>query len=143
MRLGKARSLDPYYPLTAMLAARGAQTLTSRMIAALLFGLGLLAGLALFTGTGSQQTTGQVVWTAVSALALITGVNWLRRRWPTRTESVILVCGATVAILVGCVISKDPVQGVLGATTLTVVVGYTALFHTLRMVALVMTVGLA
>jgi len=143
MRLGRERSLDHYYSLTAMLAARGAQTLTARMIAALLLGLGLLAGLALFTATGSQQTTGRVIWSTVSALALLTGLNWLRRRWPTRTESVILVCGATVAILMGCVISKDPVQGVLGATTLTFVVGYTALFHTLRLVALVMTVGLA
>ena len=46
MRLGKGRSLDHYYSLTAMLAARGAQTLTSRVIAAMLFGLGLLTALA-------------------------------------------------------------------------------------------------
>ena len=143
MRLGKGRNLDHYYSLTAMLAARGAQTLTSRVIATILFGLGLLAGLALFTASASELTTRRLIWTAVSALAMATGLNWLRHRWPTRTESVLLAWGATVAILVGCVVPKDPAQGVLGATTLTFVIGYTALFHNLRMVAIIMTVGLA
>jgi diguanylate cyclase (GGDEF)-like protein len=143
MRLGKGRSLDHYYSLTATLAARGAQTLTSRVIAAMVFGLGLLTALAALTSTVPQVPAGRVVWTALSALALVTGLNWLRHRWPTRTESVVLVAGATVAIMVGCVISKDPIQGVLGATTLTFVIGYTALFHTLRMAAVIMTVGLA
>lgn len=143
MRLGKGRSLDHYYSLTAMLAARGAQTLTSRVIAAILLGLGLLAGLALFSASAAEMSTRRVIWTAVAALALLTGLNWLRRRWPTRTESVILVCGAAVAILVGCLVPKDPAQGVLGATTLTFVIGYAALFHTVRMVAVIMAAGLA
>jgi diguanylate cyclase (GGDEF)-like protein len=143
MRLGNGRNLDHYYSLTAMLAARGAQTLTSRVIAAVLVGLSLLAGLALFSSSASQLSTRRVVWSAVAALALLTGLNWLRRRWPTRTESVVLVCGATLAILIGCVVPKDPAQGVLGATTLTFVIGYAALFHTLRLVAVVMAAGLA
>jgi diguanylate cyclase (GGDEF)-like protein len=143
MRLGKGRNLDHYYSLTAMLAARGAQTLTSRVIAAILFGLALLAGLSLFSASASELSTRRVIWTAVAALALLTGLNWLRRRWPTRTESLILVCGATVAILLGCLVPKDPAQGVLGATTLTFVIGYTALFHTVRMVAVITTAGLA
>jgi len=143
MRLGKGRSLDHYYSLTALLAARGAQTLTSRVIATILFGLGLLAGLALFTASASELTTRRLIWTAVSALAMATGLNWLRHRWPTRTESVLLAWGATVAILVGCVVPKDPAQGVLGATTLTFVIGYAALFHTLRMVVVVTAAGLA
>ena len=143
MRLGNGRSPDHYYALTAMLAARGAQRLTSRVIAAMVFGLGLLPALAAFTSTVPQVPAGRVVWTAVSAFALIAGLNWLRHRWPTRTESVVLVVGATVAIVVGSVTPQDPVKGVLGATALTFVIGYTALFHTLRMVAVIMTVGLA
>jgi diguanylate cyclase (GGDEF)-like protein len=143
MRLGKGRSLDHYYSLTAMLAARGAQTLTSRVIAAAVFGLSLLTALAAVTNTAPQVPFGRVVWTAVSALALLTGLNWLRRRWPTRAESVALVIGATIAIVVGSVIPEDPEKGVLGATALTFVIGYAALFHTLRMVAVIMTAGLA
>jgi diguanylate cyclase (GGDEF)-like protein len=143
MRMGKSRSLDHYYSLTATLAARGAQTLTSRVIAAIIFGLGLLAVLAISSSVTPQWPFGRVLWATVAAVALITGLNWLRHRWPTRTESMVLAVGATLAIVVGCIIPKDPIQGVLGATTLTFVIGYTALFHTLRMAAVIMTVGLA
>jgi len=139
----RSRSSDHYYALTALLAARGAQNLTSRFIAAVALGLALLTTLALFTDTGSQLPLGRVVWTTVSALALITGVNWLRYRWPTRTESLILLFGATSAIVVGCVMPGDPLRGVFGATALTFVVGYAGLFHTVRIVAAVMAVALA
>lgn len=144
MRWGfTGRRPDHYYTLTAMLAARGAQTMASRMVATIMFGLGLLTVLAIFTSTAPQLPFGRVLWTAVSALALIAGLSWLRQRWPTRTESVILVVGATVAIVVGSVIPADPLQGVLGATALTFVVGYTALFHTMRLVYAVIAVSLA
>ena len=137
------RSPDHYYTLTAMLAARGAQTITSRMVAALMFGLASLTALAVFTSTAPQVPGGRLLWTAVSALALITGLNWLRHRWPTRRESVILTLGSTVAIVVGCVIPDDPLKAAYGATALTFVVGYAALFHNLRLVAVVMAAGLA
>lgn len=143
MRLGKNRSLDHYYALTSMLATRGAQALASRMVAAIMFGLAALSALAVFTSVSTQIPAGRLAWTAVSALALVSGLSWLRHRWPTRTESVILVVGATTAIVVGSALPQDPLRGALGATALTFAVGYTALFHTLRMVAVVMTVGLA
>ena len=143
MRLGKGRSLDHYYSLTAMLAARGAQTADLQGYRGDDLRSGLLTALAAFTHTAPQVPFGRVVWTAVSALALLTGLNWLRRRWPTRTESVALVIGATLAIVIGSVIPEDPEKGVLGATALTFVIGYTALFHSLRMVAPIMAVGLA
>lgn len=144
MRLGfNGRSPDHYYTLTAMLAARGAQTLTSRVIAAIIFGLGALTALAVFSSATPQVPGGRVLWTVVSALALITSLSWLRHRWPTRRESIFLVLVATVAIVVGCVIPEDPLQGVLGATALTFVIGYTSLFHTMRLTALLMTAGVA
>ncbi|MCI4675759.1 GGDEF domain-containing protein [Candidatus Mycolicibacterium alkanivorans] len=144
MRLGfNGRSPDHYYRLTAMLAARGAQTLTSRVIAAISFGLGFLAALATFSSAASQLPMGRLIWAVASALALVSGLSWLRRRWPTRRESIIQVFVVTVAIVVGSVIPKDPLQGVLGATALTFVIGYTSLFHALRLTALIMATGLA
>ena len=144
MRLGfNGRTLDHYYSLTALLAARGAQTLTSRVIAAIIFGLGLLSVLAISSSVTPQWSFGRVLWAAVAAITLLTGLNWLRHRWPTRTESVVLVIFATVAIPIGCIVPEDPLHGLLGANTFALIIGYTALFHTARLLAFTTSVALA
>ena len=71
------------------------------------------------------------------------GALWLRRRWPTRTESQLCVTVGTVCIAVASLIAADPVVGLLGSTTFVVVSAFTVLFHSGRLLAFSWSVGAA
>ena len=140
MRVGSAaRRPGQYYALTSLLTARDGQSSASRIIAAVIFGLGLAPVLAIRT-VAPQWAGAQYVFAAAFACCAVMAVLWLRHRWPTATESAVLVVIGTLAIAACSVVPADPLFGVLGAMTFSLITGYTAMFHTLRLLALTSTV---
>ncbi|TGD88311.1 diguanylate cyclase [Mycolicibacterium sp. CH28] len=135
------RSANQYYTLTALLAARGAQTYTSRVIAVVMVTLGLIALLTLGSSAALQWPGRRVLLGGVAASCFVSAVLWLRHRWPTRTESTLLVTTAAVIIPIGCIAPVNPMYGLIGSTSYALIIGYTALFHGLRLLSFTTTVA--
>ena len=127
--------LDQYYALTAMLAARGGHRITARLIAAIMFGLGAVPLLVINSSIPSEWAVGRVLLTVLAIGCFGMGLVWLRHRWPTRGQSILLVAIGTVCIAVGCLVPADPTYGMAAATAFALVASYAALFHTLRVLA--------
>lgn len=138
-----ARPANQYYTLTALLAARGAQTYTSRVIAGIVFTLGLIALSTIGSSATLQWPGSRILLAAVAVVCFVSTVIWLRHRWPTRTESGILVGIAAVAIPIGTIAPVIPMYGLLGSTAFALLIGYTALFHGPRLLAAILTIAVA
>jgi diguanylate cyclase (GGDEF)-like protein len=136
-----ARPANQYYTLTALLAARGAQTYTSRVVAGCVFTLGLITLSTVGSSAALQWPASRFLLVVVAGLCFVSTFIWLRHRWPTRTESGLLVGIAMVAIPIGTMIPALPMYGLLGSTSFALIIGYTALFHGPRLLAAVMTVA--
>ncbi|MGA5466055.1 diguanylate cyclase [Mycobacterium sp. NPDC050041] len=130
---------DHYYWLTAILAARGAQVRTCRVIAGSVVVAGALPLALTGSSIGPQTGRDRVIAAAVAVTCLVVGLLWLRRRWPSRTESAASVVIGTVAVTAGCLIQPVPLVGLLGATNFAIIAAYVAFFHSLRLLFLVWT----
>lgn len=138
-----AGGLDQYYALTAMLAARGGQRITSRLIATLMFGLGAVPLLVMNSSVRSEWAVGRSLLVVLAGGCFGMGVIWLRHRWPTRPQSILLVAISALCIAVGCIVPADPSYGMAAATAFALVSGYAALFHTLRVLVSIWVVAIA
>jgi GGDEF domain-containing protein len=123
------RRRDQYYWLTSFLAARGIQRTTSRVMAAVTAGLGIVPVLVIGSPLGAQTAAGRIVAVVCTACSLAISGMWLRKRWPSAAESRISVVVATCCVMAACLISDSSIAAILGATTFAVVAAYTALFH--------------
>lgn len=137
------RPANQYYTLTALLASRGAQTSTSRVIAGCVFTLGLVTLGTIGSSASLQWPNTRILLVAVAVLCFVSTFIWLRHRWPTRTESGVLVAIAAIAIPIGTIAPVIPMYGLLGSTSFALVIGYTALFHGPRLLATVLTIAVA
>lgn len=133
MRFQAGRTQDYYYALTAKLTARGQQALAMRAVAVCILTLSLPAVLALSNPLSTRLPGGRWVLIAVCVLCLGLAVPWLRRRWPSRTESRIVVIVGVLVLAVGCTIATDPFAGLLIAVAFPFILGFTALCHSARM----------
>ncbi|WP_445165343.1 GGDEF domain-containing protein [Mycolicibacterium sp. Dal123E01] len=138
-----ARPANQYYTLTALLAARGAQTYTSRVIAGSVFTLGLIILSMIGSSATLQWPNGRVMLAAVAVLCFLSTIIWLRHRWPTRTESGVLVVLAALAVPIGTIAPVIPMYGLLGSASFALIIGYTALFHGPRLLASVLAVAVS
>jgi hypothetical protein len=111
------RRVDQYYWLTAYLAARGAQEITSRLIAAMSFGLGVIPLMLIASPVGPQGPRGRLLAAFIALGCLLMALRWLGRRWPTRTESILFVMTGTACIAVACLILANPACGLFGAAS--------------------------
>jgi diguanylate cyclase (GGDEF)-like protein len=132
---------DHYYWLTAILAGRGLQASTCRVIAGIIAALGLIPMIALVSPLGPQGLIGRVLAVLVTTCCAVMSLRWLRHRWPTSTESATCAVVGTVCIAVACLISTSPVAGLLGATSFAILAAYVACFHGLRLLAFTWTVA--
>ncbi|WP_299563805.1 diguanylate cyclase [uncultured Mycolicibacterium sp.] len=123
--------MDQYYWLTAMLAARGLQSVTRRVVAVSLVVCALLPPAMMFSSVGARGEARLLVL-ATTAVTLAVPALWLRGRWPTRAQSILTVLVATGNIAVGCLTTGNPLAGLLGATAFAPVATYLVLFHSLR-----------
>jgi GGDEF domain-containing protein len=140
-RRRKERSRDHYYWLTAFLAARGAQTRTCRVVAAFIAFCGAIP-LALAFGSDSAHGTWEE-WVAVvgAVAAFVMAASWLRGRWPSRIASELCVVVGSVYTAIATLLQGDPVVGLLGSTAFTIVGGFIALFHSMRLLMFMWLVG--
>jgi diguanylate cyclase (GGDEF)-like protein len=138
-----SRRLDHYYGITAFLAARGAQATTCRVVAAILFCLGAIPLMLIVGPAGPQTLRNRLLAVAISVCCWAMAAMWLRRRWPTRTESKLCVLVGTMCIAVACLIAAHPLIGILGSTAFAVLGAFVAFFHNVRLLAFTWTVGAA
>lgn len=124
-----SRRREQYYWLTSFLAARGLQKSTSRVLAVVNAGLGVLPILTIGSPLGAHSTTGTILALVVGVSCFGISAMWLRRRWPTVGESRVSVVVATLCVVAACLISASPIAAILGTTAFAVVAAYSALFH--------------
>jgi diguanylate cyclase (GGDEF)-like protein len=127
---------DHYYWLTAFLAARDAQRVTRRAIAATMFSLAIVVFFSLGSPAGPQGSANRILAVAIAACALLLGLGWLRSTWPSRVQSAAFVGITSVGTTVACLIQHDAYKGMFGVTAFAVLSGYIAFFHTPRYLAI-------
>jgi diguanylate cyclase (GGDEF)-like protein len=132
---------DHYYWLTAILAGRGVQALTCRVVAAIIACLGLIPIIVLISPLGPHDPVGRALAITVSACCAVMSLRFLRHNWPTRNESATYVVVGSFCIAVACLLPTNPVAGLLGATTFAILAAYVACFHSLRLLAFTWTVA--
>jgi diguanylate cyclase (GGDEF)-like protein len=132
---------DHYYWLTAILAGRGAQATTCRVMAGIIAGLGAIPVIMLLSPLGPHDQTGRILAIIVAACCAFMSVRFLRHNWPTRNESATYAVAGAVCIAVSCLLPTNPVVGLLGATTFAVLAAYVACFHSLRLLVLIWIVA--
>jgi diguanylate cyclase (GGDEF)-like protein len=134
---------DHYYWLTAILAARGLQASTCRVVAGVIATLGLVPMISLISPLGPKGLVGQALAVLVTACCVVMALCWLRHRWPSRAESAACVVAGTVCIATACLIPTSPVAGLLGACSFAVLSAYITCFHGLRLLAFTWVVAVA
>lgn len=130
------RHLDHYPFMMSFLSGRGIQAACCRVIGAILIGLGVISLALIWSSFGPTTTVGRTFAAVVSACCWAMSALWLRRRWPTMVQSHVCVIGGTACIAVSCLIASDPVSGLFGATSFSLVAGYTAFFHSMRLLSM-------
>ncbi|KMO77211.1 GGDEF domain-containing protein [Mycolicibacterium chubuense] len=148
LRSSSARSIGPalwgsdqYYWFTAVLAARGMQTATCRLVAVCIAALGLIPVGLLASPTGPQGTVGRTAAVVIAVACFGLATVWLRDHWPTRAQSLLCVLVGSVGIAVSALIQTNPVVGLTGAASYAVLTAFVVCFHTQRLLALVWTVA--
>jgi diguanylate cyclase (GGDEF)-like protein len=137
-----SRKIDHYW-LTAYLAARDMQTAACRVVATTIWCLGALPLTLMASPLGPHGLRNQALAIAVAVCCAVMGALWLRRRWPSKTQSQMCVIVGTVCIAVACLIEATPVIGFLGSTSFAVLSAFTVVFHSARLLAVTWTVGAA
>lgn len=132
---------DHYYWLTALIAARGGQTITCSVIAALIFGVGIIPSAVIFTYSGPHAVRDRIVAIAITVCCAAMAALWLRARWPSRRQSQLCAVVGTLCVAAACLIVDDPAFGLLGATSFGALAAFIAFFHTARLLAFTWLVG--
>jgi diguanylate cyclase (GGDEF)-like protein len=134
---------DHYYWLTAFLAARGSQTTTCRVVAAMIVGVGAIPLLLTASPVGPSGLWGRRVAAVGAVCCLVMAAVWLRNRWPTRIASQLCAVAGSICIAAACLIQSDPLLGLLGTTAFASLGGFIALFHSMRLLMFMWLVGAA
>ncbi len=140
MRSALTLGPDQYHTFTARLSAGGLQTTTMRVVAVCILSLGVPAALA--AADGSRATTvpgGQWALATIGVGCVALAAPWFGHRWPTRAQSAAVVLIGTLALAVGCLLPDDPRSGLLVAASFPMLLGYTALFHSSRLLLVTVT----
>lgn len=124
---------DQYHAFTARLSASGYQRTSMRVVAGCILALGLPALLAALAPRATPWPAGRAAFGVIAVACVALAVPWLRYRWPTRGESAAVVVLGTVALTVGALVTSDPLAGLLTAVAFPFILGYTALFHSARL----------
>ncbi|UXA14805.1 diguanylate cyclase [Mycobacterium sp. SMC-8] len=134
---------DQYYWFTAVLAARGLQTVTCRVVALCIAVLGLLPLGMTASRLGPQGLHLRIIAIAIAVASLAMAAVWLRDRWPSRALSLTCVVLGSVAIGTAAVIVASPLVGFLGAATYVVLTVFVVCFHAPRLLVVTWSVAAA
>lgn len=106
-----------------------------RTIGATIIGLSVIPLLVLTSPKGPHGGL-QYVAVGISIGGLILAQWWWRRQWPSRTQSWIVVSIGTACIAATCILLVDPVVGLMGSSSLSLITAYTAFLHSRRVLHL-------
>lgn len=137
----KERHRDHYYWLTAFLAARGAQAATCRVVAAMIFTAGTIPLFMTASPAGPSGVLGRIVAIVGAVCAVVMATVWLRNGWPTRLVSELCAVIGSIYIAAASLIEADPVVGFLGSTAFAILGGFIALFHSMRLLMFMWSLG--
>ena len=132
---------DHYLWLTSLVSARHLDRAACRLIGATAFLSGIVPLLLIMVAAGPHDAVGVAVAAAIAVCTTIIGSVWVRRCWPTRTQSRVTALAGTVCVAAAVAVIPDPLVAALGATALVGPIGFTALFHARRQVVLTVAVG--
>jgi diguanylate cyclase (GGDEF)-like protein len=118
-----------YYWLTALLAARGLQTRTSRAIAAVNVGLGIVPMLLILSPAGPHGTVPEALTVVIAIAGVGVGSVWLRHSWPSQRFSAASVVLGSIPMSAACLVMSDPMLGLLASTVFIFSTGYIAFLH--------------
>jgi diguanylate cyclase (GGDEF)-like protein len=124
---------DQYYWFTALLAGRGIQTATCRLIAFCVTALGLVPVALMASPGGPRGVDARLTAIVVAVCCVAQAACWLRDNWPSRGLSLVCAVGGTVGVAVSALNVTDPVVGVLGATSFVLPTVYVVCFHAPRL----------
>ena len=127
------RRSDHYPWLTALLTARSVQTHAWRLMALVTVGFGVVPLAVIASPTGPHGRTGIMLAGLVTVVSLAQTGMWLRGRWPSKRRSITYVVLCSLCIAVACLIQTQPIAGLLGCTAFAALAGYTAFFHSARL----------
>ncbi len=133
------RQPDQFDWLTSYLRARGLEVPT-RLLMVLIAAAMTTMGMAALTLRGVPAIAVWPFSIAAVAVGSSYAVLWLRR-WPTRSQSLAMICLGSVLVGVGCLLDPRPVIGLMGCTSLAITGGYAAFFHNTK--AIVFNIGVA
>lgn len=140
MRLLAGGAPDQYHAFTTRLSASGYQTTTMRVVGGCILFLGLPALLAGIAPAVTPWPGFRMAYSAIALACVVLALPWFRYRWPTRRESAAVVLAGTLALAGGCLATVDPLAGMVIASAFLLPLGFTALFHSSRLLVFVLTV---
>ncbi|MBB2991143.1 diguanylate cyclase (GGDEF)-like protein [Mycolicibacterium iranicum] len=132
---------DQYYWFTAILAARGLQTATCRLVALCIAVVGLVSVGLIASAFGPQSLGEKIAAVAIALGSLALAVLWLRDHWPTRAQSLLSVLGVSAGVGVAALIVNNPVIGFLGTASYVVLTVFVVCFHAPRLLTLTWAIG--
>lgn len=135
MKLRNRPPVDQYHAFTARLAAAGYQRTVMRVVAGCIVSMALPAVLAGLVPATVPWPGFRLAYLAIAAVTVALAIPWLRYRWPSRTESAFVVLAGTLALAGGCLATTDPMAGLVIASAFSCILGFTALFHSTRLLA--------
>jgi GGDEF domain-containing protein len=134
---------DQYYVITSRLTAQGHQRTAMRVVAGCILALSLPAFFAAIDPNSAAAPGGRTLPALVPLACAAMATPWLRYRWPSRAQSAAVVVLGTLLLAGGCLLTRDPLIGLLTATAFPFAIGYSALFHGPRIQGLVATTAAA
>ena len=136
-----AAGQNHYYWLTSLLAARGLQTRTCRVIAATNAGFGVGPLLLMLSPAGPHGEVPRAIAVAIAVIAMSAAAVWLRHSWPSQRVSAILVSVGAIPTSAGCLIMTDPMLGLLTTTAFIFASCYVGFLHRPSVLAVPWTLG--
>lgn len=136
------RAPDHFEWFSQYLNIRKASRLTAVVIGTCMLAAVGLELLIMYCRSAPQGTPRMVGWITMASGLLMSSI-WLRRRWPSRTESKVFIGVAAISIAVVCLIEPDPMSGLVCCTFFSLLAGYIAFFHSARLMVFSIAVGVA
>ncbi|MCV7348206.1 GGDEF domain-containing protein [Mycolicibacterium rhodesiae] len=120
--------------LSDYLAARHLQRFSRILIASVVFVLGTIPLVMLFSPSGPQGQVHRTTAIVMSALSFGGACTWLVG-WPSRRQSALFAIGANAGVTLACLIAGTPATGLLACATFAPIAGYVGLYHSGRLLA--------
>jgi diguanylate cyclase (GGDEF)-like protein len=133
---------DHFAWLSGYLWVRGLSGWTRAMMAGI-SGAMALSLIALLIGEGAPRSPIAMALTWASFAGGLVGVAMWAWRWPSRRQSTAFTVIATASVAAACLAYPDPLAALLGCVAFSIIGGYAAFFHGIRLIGCIIVVSAA